>query len=38
MDIVGAARPGLGLTLVAAAGFLGIVGSAAAIAATPPRE
>jgi hypothetical protein len=38
MDIVGAARPGIGLTLVAAAGFLGIVGSAAAIAATPPRE
>ncbi|MGI8790914.1 MAG: hypothetical protein ACR2I4_08525 [Actinomycetota bacterium] len=37
MDIV-AARPGVGLTLVAAAGFLGIVGSAAAIAATPPRD
>ena len=37
MDL-GAARPGVGLTLVAAAGFLGIVGSAAAIAATPPRD
>ena len=37
MDI-GSARPGVGLTLVAAAGFLGIVGSAAAIAATPPRD
>lgn len=37
MEIV-AARPGVGLTLVAAAGFLGIVGSAAAIAATPPRD
>jgi hypothetical protein len=38
MEIVGGARPGVGLTLVAAAGFLGIVGSAAAIAATPPRD
>ena len=37
MDI-GSARPGVGLTLVAVAGFLGIVGSAAAIAATPPRD
>lgn len=37
MDI-GSARPGVGLTLAAAAGFLGIVGSAAAIAATPPRD
>jgi hypothetical protein len=38
MDIQAAVRPGVGLTLVAAAGFLGIVGSAAAIAATPPRD
>ncbi len=38
MEIQAAARPGVGLTLVAVAGFLGIVGSAAAIAATPPRD
>ncbi|HZJ49614.1 MAG TPA: hypothetical protein VFF07_01915 [Actinomycetota bacterium] len=38
MEIDVSARPGVGLTLVAAAGFLGIVGSAAAIAATPPRD
>jgi hypothetical protein len=38
MEIVGRARPALGLTLVAAAAFIGVLGAAAAIAASPKRE
>jgi hypothetical protein len=35
MEIVGRARPALGLTLVAAAAFVGVLGAAAGIAASP---
>jgi hypothetical protein len=38
MEIVGRARPALGLTLVAAAAFVGVLGAAAGIAASPKRE
>jgi hypothetical protein len=38
MDIVGQAAPGLGLTLVAAAGIVGVVASVAGIAASPRAD
>jgi LPXTG-motif cell wall-anchored protein len=38
MDIVGAAEPALGLTLVVAAGLAGLVASVAGIAASPRSE
>jgi LPXTG-motif cell wall-anchored protein len=38
MDIVGGARPALGLTLVVAAGLLGLVAAVAGIAASPRDE
>jgi hypothetical protein len=38
MDRIGEASPGVGLTLVAAAGFIGLIASAAAVAATPRRD
>jgi hypothetical protein len=38
MEIVGRARPALGLTLVAAAAFMGVLGAAAGIAASPKRD
>jgi LPXTG-motif cell wall-anchored protein len=37
LDIVGGAEPGVGLTLVVAAGIAGLIGSAAGIAASPRR-
>ena len=38
MDRIGAIGPGVGLTLVAAAGFIGLIASATAVAATPRRD
>ncbi len=38
MEIVGQARPALGLTLVAAAAFVGVLGAAAGVAASPKRD
>jgi LPXTG-motif cell wall-anchored protein len=38
MDIVGQAAPALGLTLVVAAGIVGVVASVAGIASSPPGE
>lgn len=38
MDRIGEVRPGVGLTLVAAAGFIGLIAAAAAVAATPRRD
>ena len=38
MEIVGRARPALGLTLVAVAAFLGVLGAAGGIAASPSRD
>ena len=38
MNRIGDPSPGLGLTLVAAAGFIGLVASAAGVAATPRQE
>jgi hypothetical protein len=38
MDRIGGVSPGIGLTLVAAGGFIGLIASAAAVAATPRRD
>jgi hypothetical protein len=38
MEIVGRARPALGLTMVAGAAFLGVLGAAGGIAASPSRD
>ena len=38
MDVVGEARPAVGITLVAAAAIIGLIGSAAGIAATPRSQ
>jgi LPXTG-motif cell wall-anchored protein len=37
LDVVGGAEPGVGLTLVVAAGIAGLIGSVAGIAASPHR-
>jgi hypothetical protein len=38
MEIVGKARPALGLTLVAVSAFMGVLGAAGGIAASPSRD
>jgi hypothetical protein len=38
MEIVGKARPALGLTLVAVSAFMGVLGAAGGIAASPKRD
>ncbi|MGH2809042.1 MAG: hypothetical protein ACRDKT_17400 [Actinomycetota bacterium] len=38
MNRIGEVRPGVGLTLVAAAGFIGLIAAAAGVAATPRRD
>ncbi|MFN2490755.1 MAG: hypothetical protein ABR529_13685 [Actinomycetota bacterium] len=38
LNIVGEAEPGIGLTLVVAAALIGLIGSVAGIAASPPRR